>query len=70
MIAIRLPKKQWGKAWRAMVEIAPVTLIAHDPIYVVEPVHLALLVAMGIRFEVIHSRRIPIGRRRRPKSRR
>jgi len=23
MIAIRLPKGQWGKAWRAMIEVAP-----------------------------------------------
>jgi hypothetical protein len=42
MIKIRLPKAEWGKAWRAMIEIGPVTLIADDPIYVVLPAHLEL----------------------------
>jgi hypothetical protein len=42
MIAIRLPKVQWGKAWRAMTEIAPVRLVSKDPIYEVLPAHLEL----------------------------
>jgi hypothetical protein len=53
MIAIRIPKAQWGKAWRAMIEIAPVRLVTKDPIYEVLPVHLDLLNARGIDYEVI-----------------
>jgi hypothetical protein len=56
MIAIRLPKQQWGKAWRAMIELAPVRLIADDPIYEVLPAHLELLNARGFTYEVIQPR--------------
>ncbi len=53
MITIRLPKSDWGKAWRAMIEIAPVRLIADDPIYEVSPAHLEMLTARGFRYEVV-----------------
>ena len=53
MIAIRIPKKQWGPAWRAMIEVAPVRLVAKDPIYEVFPAHLELLDSMGIAYEII-----------------
>ena len=56
MIAIRLLKQQWGKAWKAMVEIAPVRLVADDPIYEVLPVHLEVLNARGFTYEVVHRR--------------
>jgi hypothetical protein len=57
MIAIRLNKQQWGKAWRAMIEVAPVRLVADDPIYEVLPAHLELLDARGFTYEVIQARR-------------
>ena len=53
MIAIRIPKKQRAKAWRAMIEIAPVRLVATDPIYEVYPAHLELLSARGFSYEVV-----------------
>ena len=53
MIAIRLPKAQRGKAWRAMIAIAPVRLVAKDPIYEVWPAHLDLLNARGFTYEVV-----------------
>ena len=53
MIAIRIPKSQWGKAWRAMVEIAPVRLVANDPIYEVLPAHLEMLSGRGFRYEIV-----------------
>ena len=56
MIAIRLPKNQCGKAWRAMVEVSPVHLVAEDPIYYVLPAHLDLLDARGFHYEVIKPR--------------
>jgi hypothetical protein len=56
MIAIRLSKRQWGKAWRAMIEVAPVRLVAADPIYEVLPVHLELLNSRGIVYEVVQPR--------------
>jgi hypothetical protein len=56
MITIRLAKKQWGKAWRAMIEVAPVRLVADDPIYEVLPAHLELLDARGFRYEVVKPR--------------
>lgn len=56
MIAIRLPKQQWGKAWRAMIEVAPVRLVAGDPIYEVLPIHLELLNARGFSYEVVQPR--------------
>jgi len=59
MLTIRLPKSEWGKAWRAMIEIAPVRLIADDPVYEVQPAHLELLIARGFTYEVVpvHPRR-------------
>lgn len=56
MITIRLPKAQWGKAWRAMIELGPVRLIANDPIYEVLPAHLELLTARGFAYEVVSLR--------------
>jgi len=53
VITIRLPKQQWGKAWRALIEVAPVRLIANDPLYEVSPAHLELLDARGFAYEVV-----------------
>ena len=53
MPAVRLPKNQWGKAWRAMIEIAPVRLVAADPVYEVSPAHVELLAAQGFSYEVV-----------------
>jgi hypothetical protein len=60
MLTIRLPKSEWAKAWRAMIEIGPVRLIADDPIYEVLPSHLELLTARGLTYEIVRSRpRLP-----------
>jgi hypothetical protein len=53
MFAIRLGKADWGKAWRAMIEVAPVRLVAGDPIYEVLPAHLELLASRGFSYEVV-----------------
>jgi hypothetical protein len=53
MITIRLPKAEWGKAWRAMIEVAPVRLVADDPVYEVLPAHLELLNARGFAYEIV-----------------
>jgi len=53
MLTIRLPKNEWAKAWRAMIEIAPVRLVAPDPVYEVLPAHVELLNARGITYEVV-----------------
>jgi hypothetical protein len=53
MIAIRIPKSQWGKAWRAMVDLAPVRLVASDPIYEVLPAHIELLSGRGFTYEIV-----------------
>jgi hypothetical protein len=53
MLTIRLRKAEWGKAWRALIEIAPVRLVADDPIYEVLPAHLDLLNARGFSYEVV-----------------
>jgi hypothetical protein len=53
MITIRIPRDQWGKAWRAMIELAPVRLIAKDPVYEVLPAHLDMLNARGFSYEVV-----------------
>jgi hypothetical protein len=55
MLAIRLPKNEWGKSWRAMIEIAPVRLVADDPVYEVLPAHLELLNARGFTYEVVNA---------------
>jgi hypothetical protein len=57
MITIRLPKNEWAKAWRAMIAIAPIRLIADDPIYEVQPAHLDLLTSRGFTYEVVQMRR-------------
>ncbi len=59
MITIRLSKRQRGKAWRAMIEIGPVRLVAKDPIYEVLPAHLELLTARGFSYEIVIP---PVGR--------
>lgn len=64
MLTIRIQKSDWAKAWRAMIEIAPVRLIADDPIYEVLPAHLELLNARGLSFELV------LTQPRRPKKRR
>ena len=53
MVTIRLPKADWAKAWRAMIEIGPVRLIGDDPVYEVLPAHLALLTERGFVYEVV-----------------
>jgi hypothetical protein len=55
MITIRIPKQQWARAWRAMIEIAPVRLVARDPIYEVLPAHLELLDKRGVSYEVVRA---------------
>jgi hypothetical protein len=55
MIAVRIPKKQRGKAWRAMIEIGPISLIAKDPIYEVLPAHIEMLKARGFSYEIVKS---------------
>ena len=64
MLMIRLPKTEWATAWRAMIEVGPVRLIADDPVYEVLPAHLELLTARGFTYEVV-----PL-RPRRPEKRR
>ena len=64
MLTIRLPKAQWAKAWRAMIDIAPVRLIADDPLYEVLPAHLEVLTARGFAYEVVPSRPRPREKRR------
>ncbi len=53
MLTIRLSKAEWAKAWRAMIEIGPVRLIANDPLYEVLPAHLELLRTRGFTYEVV-----------------
>ena len=60
MFAIRIPKDQWGKAWRAMIEIAPVRLVSHDPIYEVLPAYLEKLTSRCFSYEVVT---LPAGRK-------
>ena len=55
MLTIRIPKAEWGKAWRAMIEIAPVRLIADDPLYEVLPAHIDVLTARGLTYEIVKS---------------
>ena len=56
MLTIRLPKAEWAKAWRAMIELAPVRLIGDEPLYEVLPRHLELLTARGFTYEVVQVR--------------
>jgi hypothetical protein len=53
MLTIRLSKAEWAKAWRAMIEVAPVRLIGDDPVYEVLPVHLEVLTARGFTYEEV-----------------
>ena len=53
MLTVRLTKAEWAKAWRAMIEVAPVRLIRDDPVYEVLPAHLEVLTARGFTYEVV-----------------
>ena len=64
MLTIRLPKAEWPKAWRAMIEVASVRLIGDDPIYEVLPAHLEMLTARGFTYEVVPLRPRPREKRR------
>ena len=64
MLTIRLSKTQWAKAWRVMIEVAPVRLIAADPLYEVLPAHLEVLTARGFTFEVVQAPPRPAEKRR------
>jgi hypothetical protein len=68
MPTIKLAKKDWAKAWRAMIEIAPVRLISAEPVYEVLPAHLELLNARGFTFEVVKKQPIPAEKRRHGKA--
>jgi len=57
VLTIRLSTTDWAKAWRAMIEVAPVRLVAADPIYEVLPAHLELLAARGFSYEVVRALR-------------
>jgi hypothetical protein len=57
MLTIRLSKAEWAKAWRGMIEVAPVRLIRDDPVYEVLPAHLELLSALDITYEVLSPKR-------------
>jgi hypothetical protein len=63
MIVIRIPRKQWGKAWRAMIEVGPVRMISKEPLVEVLPAHLDLLTARGFSFERVEPARRPLKRR-------
>lgn len=63
MLTIRPQKREWANAWRAMIEIAPVRLVANDPMYEVLPAHLALLATQGYSFEVVPKHRQNTSRR-------
>ena len=65
MLMIRLAKADWGKAWRAMIEVAPVRLVADDPVYEVLPAHLEMLTARGFIYEAAPSG--PRTEKRRPR---
>ena len=54
MLKIRLAKSEWGKAWRALIDVAPVRLVADDPIYEVLPAHLELLESRGFSYELVN----------------
>jgi hypothetical protein len=56
MITIRLAKSDWGKAWRALIELAPVRLVADDPLYEVLPIHLEMLASRGFAYEVVQTK--------------
>lgn len=65
MLMIRLPKADWAKAGRAMIDLAPVRLIGDDPVYEVLPAHLELLTARGFTYEVVQSRPRPVEKEKR-----
>src|SRR5687767_13129192 len=64
MLTIRIPKAQWAKAWRAMIDVGPVRLIGDDPLYEVLPAHLEVLTARGFIYEVVPLR--PPPRKKKP----
>ena len=64
MLMIRLPKSKWGKAWRAMIEVGPVRLIAADPVFEVLPAHLELLNSRGFAYEIVPALPRPLEKRR------
>jgi hypothetical protein len=64
MLTIRLKKAEWPKAWRAMIDVAPVRLIRDDPVYEVLPAHLEMLTARGFSYEVVAMRSRRVEKRR------
>ena len=53
MLAVRIPKAQRAKAWRAMIEVGPIRLVSKEPVYEVLPAHLELLADRGISYELV-----------------
>jgi hypothetical protein len=64
MLKVRFSKAVRAKAWRAMIEIGPIRLIADDPIYEVSPAHVEMLTARGFAFELVTTRPRPVEKRR------
>ncbi len=53
MQAIRIPDAQWGKVWRALVAIGPVSCIGPEPIYLVSDRQVRLLRRKKLPFDVV-----------------
>jgi hypothetical protein len=61
MQAIRIPDEHWGKVWRALVALGPLSCIGPPPVYLVSDRQLRLLRRKKLPFEIVP---LPDGRKR------
>jgi hypothetical protein len=55
MITIRIPSEHWGRVWRALVAVGPVSRVSEEPVYLVSDEQVRLLRRKKLPFEVIPS---------------
>lgn len=53
MPMIRIPEKQWGKVWRALIASGPISRMSQELIYLVSDRQLRLLRRKRLPFEVV-----------------
>ena len=59
MRLVRIPEKQWGKVWTALIETGPISRFTKEPIYLVSDHHVRMLRRKKLPFKLVDPKSIP-----------
>jgi hypothetical protein len=60
MQAIRIPDEHWGKVWRALLEVGPLSCVGPPRVYIISDRQLRMLRRKKLPFEIVP---LPNGRK-------